>query len=130
MHGRDLSLLFVVTKQEGSREYDLKKETWIEGVKVRPPVKHTFQWGERTYCVTILNEHRSLKLKSTSSAGGLSSVCFQIIVNVLNILWLLVYLNKPLFCNRKQDCNCVIILIKCACVWLLRCYVLSLFLVL
>lgn len=23
----------------------------LEAVRVRPPVRHTFQWGERTYCV-------------------------------------------------------------------------------
>lgn len=24
----------------------------LKAVRVRPPVRHTFQWGERTYCVT------------------------------------------------------------------------------
>lgn len=49
MHGRDLSLLFVVTKTgriKGNRNLNL------EALRVRPPVRHTFQWGERTYCVT------------------------------------------------------------------------------
>lgn len=29
-----------------------KRNLNLEVVRVRPPVRHTFQWGERTYCVT------------------------------------------------------------------------------
>lgn len=105
----------------------------LEAVWVRPPVRHTFQWGERTYCVTWPSwtgtELWNLKVRVQRGA-------YQTFVFKLSSMFWIYYGYKYSSTNRYFAIKRWIAIsvntlwqyiVKCACAFFCRCYMYLLF---